>query len=208
MTNAAVLSDDQIKYFASQAGFSGNNLNIAVAVALAESGGNPSAHNNNATTGDDSYGLWQINMIDTLGPSRAQALGITSYSALFDPALNAKAAMMIYKSQGWPGWSTYKRGDQKKFLARAQAAKAINSVGNNPVQEDTKVTRDDATPGLGVSNPLSSVQAAIADFGSKFQTFGLDTVASIVAVALLILGVVLLMHNNVKSAVKTVGMVL
>jgi hypothetical protein len=41
---------------------------VAVAIALAESGGNPAAHN--PVPPDDSWGLWQINMRGHLGPVR------------------------------------------------------------------------------------------------------------------------------------------
>ena len=57
---------------ARKAGFSRDHDEalIATAIALAESGGDPSAHNDNPKTGDDSFGLWQINMFKELGPAR------------------------------------------------------------------------------------------------------------------------------------------
>src|SRR5215831_6757861 len=54
------------------AGFHGQGLDTAVAVAMAESGGHPTSHNTNAGTGDNSYGLFQINMLGSLGPARMQ----------------------------------------------------------------------------------------------------------------------------------------
>src|SRR4051794_8716603 len=99
------LSADAIRQYASAAGFSGNDLDIAVAVALAESGGNPKAHN--ATPPDDSYGLWQINMLGKLGPDRRKRFGLTSNDQLYDPATNAKAARIIFQGSGWSAWTTY-----------------------------------------------------------------------------------------------------
>ena len=47
-----------------QAGFSPSLSPTMAAIGLAESSGNPRAHNNNLKTADNSYGLMQINMID------------------------------------------------------------------------------------------------------------------------------------------------
>jgi hypothetical protein len=84
------------------------------AIAMAESSGNPRAHN--STPPDNSYGLWQINMIGNLGPARRKQLGISSNEQLFDPATNAKAAKMIKDSQGWNAWTVHKTGAYKKFM--------------------------------------------------------------------------------------------
>src|SRR3982750_492240 len=66
---------------------------LMAAIALAESNGNPTAHN--AVPPDDSYGLWQINMRGKLGPARRQAFGIQSNTELFDPTKNARAMKKI-----------------------------------------------------------------------------------------------------------------
>src|SRR5215207_8357263 len=87
----ATLSARDILTFAGNAGFSSDREEavIATAIALAESSGNPRAHNDTPATGDDSYGLWQINMIGELGPERRQQFGISENEQLFDPATNA-----------------------------------------------------------------------------------------------------------------------
>jgi SLT domain-containing protein len=72
-----------------QAGFHGHGLETAMAIALAESGGHPRSHNTNAGTGDNSYGLFQINMINQLGPARRAQFGLSSNDELFDPLTNA-----------------------------------------------------------------------------------------------------------------------
>src|SRR3982751_384579 len=110
----STLSRDEIGNFAKNAGFTGENVNIAIAVAMAESGGNPDAHN--TTPPDDSYGLWQINMYGSLGPGRRKALNIAKDSELFNPAVNARGAKMVFDGQGWNGWTTFKTGAYKKFL--------------------------------------------------------------------------------------------
>lgn len=77
------------------AGFRGEGLRLAWAIAMRESMGRPSAHNRNAATGDNSYGLFQINMIGSLGTSRAAKYGLSSYSALLDPHVNARVAFLM-----------------------------------------------------------------------------------------------------------------
>lgn len=102
------------------AGFPANEAATMVAIAMAESGGRADAHNNNRSTGDDSYGLWQINMIDDLGPERRRQFGISGNSALWDPATNARAARKVRASQGFGAWSVYRSGAYKQYLPAAQ----------------------------------------------------------------------------------------
>jgi hypothetical protein len=107
---------------ARSAGFPVEQAVIMAAIAMAESSGRARAHNNNRSTGDDSYGLWQINMIDRLGPERRRQLGIGSNDALFDPATNARAARQVYLSQGFGAWSVYKNGAYRQYLPEARRA--------------------------------------------------------------------------------------
>jgi hypothetical protein len=106
------LSQKQIEVYARSAGMA--NPQIMAAIAMAESGGNPGAHN--VVPPDNSYGLWQINMIGAMGPARRREYGITSNEALFNPAINAKAATKIQKSQGLKAWTTYTSGAYKKYM--------------------------------------------------------------------------------------------
>jgi hypothetical protein len=116
-----VLTPRQIAQHAYDAGFRGSALTTAVAVALAESGGDPHAHN--AVPPDDSYGLWQVNMIGSLGPDRRRAFHLTSDAALFDPAVNARAAWSISgHGTAFQPWSTYTNGAYRAHLAAARAA--------------------------------------------------------------------------------------
>ena len=107
---------------ARSAGFSTEQAVIMAAIAMAESGGRAKAHNDNRSTGDDSYGLWQINMIDRLGPERRRQFGISGNAALFDPTTNAKAARKVYLSQGFGAWSVYKNGAYRQYLPDARRA--------------------------------------------------------------------------------------
>ncbi len=115
---------------ARSAGFSGDNLVIAGAVAGAESTWNPRAHN---TKGEDSHGLWQINMTKAAGgPDRRRALGLKSDDELFDPFTNARAAW--YVSNGganWRPWSVWKNTSAAPFVDPVyQVAKQAGMVGD------------------------------------------------------------------------------
>ena len=106
-----------------KAGFSGSSLDTAYAIAMAESGGNARAHNGNAGTGDNSYGLFQINMLGGMGPERRRAYGLSSNEDLFDAERNAKIAYQMSKGgTDWSPWSTYKRGDYRKYLGQSGAS--------------------------------------------------------------------------------------
>jgi hypothetical protein len=113
------LDPERIARHAHDAGFRGQDLTIAVAVALAESGGDPRAHN--ATPPDNSYGLWQINMLGALGPARRREFGLESNRELFDPAENARAANRISgDGRSWTPWTTYTSGAYQRHLDEAR----------------------------------------------------------------------------------------
>lgn len=125
---------------ASEKGFSSTRTHrgyredaTAVAVALAESGGNPQAHN--ATPPDDSYGLWQINMYGSLGPARRKQFGLSNNSQLFNPAINADAAYQVFTDAGrqFGPWSVYKSGSYLKHMPAAlRAVGAPKTPGDYP----------------------------------------------------------------------------
>lgn len=132
----AVLPDKTIAGVALNAGFTGAALVTAVAVALGESGGNPNAHNGNAGTGDNSYGLWQINMLGSMGPERRARFNLKSNDELFNPSTNAKAAYALYKGRGGFGdWSVYNHGTYLRYMARAQ--KAVKENGGAAIATGT-----------------------------------------------------------------------
>lgn len=103
----------QLARIAAGAGFRGNALVAAVAVALAESGGNPAAtHTNMDTHRSRDRGLWQINSYWHKEVPDAQA---------FNPAGNAAAAYRISKAGAdWRAWTTWRTGVAQAQLARAR----------------------------------------------------------------------------------------
>lgn len=109
------LSASQIAQYAANAGFSGDDLETAVAIALAESSGNPNANGDTNLTPGGSVGLWQINL--KAHPEFAQV-------DLTDPQTNADAAYAVYVAAGYNfrPWSTYKSGAFAQYLSDAQGA--------------------------------------------------------------------------------------
>ncbi|WP_460406147.1 transglycosylase SLT domain-containing protein, partial [Actinophytocola sediminis] len=117
------LSPRQIAEYAHDAGFRGRDLTTAVAIALAESSGRTTAHND--TPPDDSYGLWQINMLGALGPERRRQFDLDRDRDLFDPATNAEAAFEISgRGTSFRPWTTFTSGAHEQFLDKARRAAA------------------------------------------------------------------------------------
>jgi hypothetical protein len=104
--NASSLTDGELKELLHLVGFRGNDLKEAWAVAKKESNGRPFAFNGNSNTGDSSYGIFQINMIDSLGPDRREKFKLKSNSDLLNPVINAQIAH--HMSNGGTDWSAWK----------------------------------------------------------------------------------------------------
>jgi hypothetical protein len=103
--NAHKLTDIELVKLLSAVGFKGENLIEAWAVAKKESNGRPLAHNGNADTGDNSWGVFQINMIGELGEDRRKKFGLETNAELLDPVVNASIAH--YMSRGGKDWSSW-----------------------------------------------------------------------------------------------------
>jgi hypothetical protein len=119
LTNPLVLLEDakeltphELVELLAAVGFQGHALKTAWAVVMRESRGRPVAHNKNANTGDNSYGLFQINMIGDLGVNRLakfqDKIGIAKTADLLDPVANAKAA--YYMTNGGKDWGSWGLG--------------------------------------------------------------------------------------------------
>ena len=104
--NKTHLTDLELKKLLSLVGFEGKDLVVAWAIAKKESNGRPLAFNGNHKTGDSSYGMFQINMIDNLGPDRRNKFDLDSNAELFNPVKNAEIA--YYMSRGGEDWSSWK----------------------------------------------------------------------------------------------------
>lgn len=103
---------------------------LMTAIAMAESSGRQEAHN--PVGPDNSYGLWQINMIDNLGAARRAQYGLSSNEQLWDPLTNAKAAVDILNSSGISAWGSYTDGRYRQYLPQAEAM--MRNFSANPEQ--------------------------------------------------------------------------
>jgi len=148
-------------------GFKGSALDTAEAVARAESGGNASAHNTNAGTGDNSYGLFQINMLGAMGPARLKQYGLRSNNDLLNPTTNARVAYQMSNSgTNWSPWSTFKNGAYRAFLGTdAPVTGAGSSLSATSPGASSSTT---ATPAaFGLSGPdLSAAIVRVVIIGA------------------------------------------
>ena len=169
---------DRLTQLAKQAGIPEKEIPTMVAIAMAESGGDSGAHN--TTYPDNSYGLWQINMLDEpgymLGAERRKQFGLKSNEELFDPVKNAKAAYAIYKQQGFGAWSVYTSGRYKDFLPAAKKAQASPAPAttlkrvSQPVTTDLSRTfgrKEDVSNLLGASATVTSLRGDFESFRSR-----------------------------------------
>lgn len=135
----------------------------AVAIAMCESGGNTQAHNPRPP--DNSYGLWQINMIGSLGPARRQQFGIRSNEDLFDASTNARAAVRVFTDAGnsFRPWSCYTNGSYLRYLAKARQA----------AEDPERFIDEDAISvgGIGLPGPLDALSPLFEE--STWQRVGM-----------------------------------
>jgi cell wall-associated NlpC family hydrolase len=112
---------EQIYAFARQAGFNPDQASTMTAIALAESGGDSRSH---ATVGEDSRGLWQINM---------RAHPDLTGTDLYDPLQNAKAAYQVsHGGTDVSPWTVTHGGLSARYLRfrdKAEAAAAAYGDG-------------------------------------------------------------------------------
>lgn len=120
-TQKTPFSDEDLARLLSAVGFEGNALKIAWAVVKKESHGRPLAFNGNRSTGDSSYGIFQINMIGDLGVIRRDKYSLNTNAELFDPVVNAEIAyLMSNQGEDWSSWKFgkgYNGPDQKAVLS-------------------------------------------------------------------------------------------
>ena len=154
-TNSNQISSQQVTYPVSQSydaekltnlarsvGIPEEKVSTMVAIALAESGGDPTIDTVKSGSDPDkknefSLGLWQINMLGRMGEERRKQFGISSNEELYDPVVNAKAALAILNSSGFSAWGAYTNNSYKNYLPAAQAS--FEKVkGTKPIQIEYK----------------------------------------------------------------------
>jgi Lysozyme like domain len=115
---------------------------LMAAIAMAESGGCSTALNPSGASG-----LWQI-----LG-----AVNPADQNSLFNPAVNAKEAVLKYQTQGPTAWTTYSSGAYKAFISNSTTPDTSVSSSSGTATLDSSTTSSDCAitfPGidLGVTS--------------------------------------------------------
>lgn len=134
----AQLSTQEVLNHLHAAGFRGDDLWRMLAIAGRESSRTPDAHRTDQPkeklSGD--LGLFQINY--TNWNTVKNALGLTDKRQLFDPAINAKAAKVLFDASGYQPWTAgpggwTKSGDPMYGTNQREAQQAFNQfVTNGP----------------------------------------------------------------------------
>jgi len=109
--NSDKLTKSQLVELLSAVGFEGKALREAWAISMKESRGNPLSHNGNRATGDNSYGLFQVNMLGDLGEARRDKYSLEYNAKLLNPVVNAQVA--YHMSNGGKNWSAWKGAHTK-----------------------------------------------------------------------------------------------
>lgn len=208
---AAALTPEQIYDVLIQAGWptSHGAAIDGVAIALAESGGRPSATHLNAN-GTTDYGLFQIN--HAVEPDWDWQ----------NPITNAQMALKIYLAHGFGRWATWNSGAYKLHLPMAQsgAAAYVKQFNNsqdptghynwNPINDIQTAGRKGAAVAGGVVQSAADKLAPLAALASFLGNVGgkLGTRAFWVKVGIALIGVVLIVAGSIaflKPAAQNVA---
>ena len=167
------LTDQQVAQYAYDAGFRGNSLTTATAVALAESHGDSSQVGDvglqNGTWGP-SVGLWQIRSLNP-GHGTAAEQAQRDQTANLDPATNAQNAYTIsQQGNNFNPWSTYTSGAYQQFTNRASTA--AGQVNAGPQGTGTQGTGSGAftvapTALTNTASEFSGQQQQVQNAGSE-----------------------------------------
>ena len=183
------------------AGWTGQAWIGAVAIAMAESGLDPSAKGGPNKNGSYDWGLMQIN--DVHKPTDLQKS---------DAVQNGKLALQIFRARGtFKDWATFNNGNFVKHMPDAKAGVLAWQKMTKP-QKDQVLANDalrnqahkSFAEKVGISNPVSDVSGAIGN-GINGLTAGLfkagaNAAAVVTALVLLVLAVVILTKTTPGKA--------
>lgn len=166
---ASRLNEFQIAGYALAAGFPAQEIATAVAVALAESGGDPAATNKN-TNGSYDYGLFQINTVHG---------ALLTQGDKFNPLDNAKMAFTVWAGAGnkWTPWSVYKSGVYRAQLLKGTAGAAKPEMPGATAWQPPLVSPDGEpipydpnTGGAAIPGQGGPIDQAVGALGSIVDT--------------------------------------
>lgn len=142
--------------------WSGRDVKIATAVALAESRGKMDATNTNSDGSTDD-GPWQVNSVHGYDRDRLRS----------DPGYTVNAAYEVYEKQGWRAWTVYKTGaylafmgqdadldaDDKSILEKIVGMSPVGIIGGRAVD----VVTDPVQAAAGGINVIGDVIGALTE---------------------------------------------
>lgn len=184
----AALSDAQLWTVVRGQWGTGQDALKAFAIALAESGGDPTKTNTKNRNGTTDYGLFQINSV------HADLLKSGNWQ---DPQTNANMAYQLYASKGnkFTDWVAYNTGSYARFLGRAQAAA---QAGGAPLNNDPT---NEGDTGAGTAPSPQDQAVANATSGSTWLRIG-EFVAG--GLLVLIVAISLIKNTSVAKAAMSV----
>lgn len=203
------LNYQQVAQLAWDAGWRGKDAQTAVAIARGESGFDTTDTNFKGL--DHSYGLWQINMRNEMGPQRRQQFGLTSNEQLFDPATNARVAYGIWKARGnFTDWTVYNDSTYTLFLNGAVFAVKQIEQGKKgtqiPSYDPNNIPAGQQSYGSKslVPDPLQSVKDVGSFLTNRENWF--RAAATIGGGILIVLAIALIASDTlISQALKRVG---
>lgn len=154
---------EQLRNLYLQAGGTPKYAGVMAAVALAENRkGDPKATHKN-TNGSVDQGLWQINSSNA---------GLYKGQNIFDPLVNAKAAVALaeHSGNGPKNWTQFRNGEWLNYIPKSQATQIIgqyNSITKNTPRD--VITKPFTTIADTTTGALSDVAGTIG----KDIAFGL-----------------------------------
>lgn len=171
------LTDSQIAAYGVMAGFPSAVIPVVVAIALAESGGDPAASHVNSNGSVDS-GLMQINSVH-------RSTYPIDYPLRYNPINNMRMAKGIYSAAGnsFNPWSTFKSGAYTKYMSRGAAvvgtkAGTVNQLTSTANSVDTEAAFW-ASQGVTLGKPLpESISNIGGTIGSGYRTVSDGTIIS------------------------------
>jgi len=102
-------------------------LETCLAIGFGESNWYDKAYNFNDTTGDRSFGIWQVNLLGKLKAQRMKDFQLTKEEDLYDLVTQARCMGIIYREalswgrpSGWTPWGAYTNGSYAQHRALAQ----------------------------------------------------------------------------------------
>lgn len=126
------LGRSEIAKLMREAGFPNSEIRRGVAIALAESGGDPSVQNSIGATG-----LWQILL---------SAHPEMSESTARNPILATQYAYKLWQQSGWQPWEAFTNGAFEKYMARGGLIRAFAGAPPSKLTAPGRDKAAEATP--------------------------------------------------------------